>query len=125
MTAMRPLHLALRVRDLSEARTFHGDLLECDEGRSSAKWVVSDLFGHRIVPHLSVPSLGAEEYIWPGGEKNPIHRSAAAPSPAEWRKPAAAASRPGERARYLRGGQHGQKALGFKAFTHEERIFAC
>ena len=51
--SLRPFHLAFPVRDLAEARAFYGGLLACAEGRSSAKWVDFDFFGHQIVAHLA------------------------------------------------------------------------
>ena len=50
---MPPFHLAFPVRDLSEARAFYGELLECPEGRSSDEWIDFNFFGHQIVAHLS------------------------------------------------------------------------
>jgi uncharacterized protein len=46
-------HLAFPVRDLDEARNFYGDILECEEGRSSPMWIDFNLFGHQIVAHLA------------------------------------------------------------------------
>ena len=51
-TDLRPFHLAFPVDDLSAARTFYGDLLGCDEGRSSTQWIDFNLYGHQIVTHL-------------------------------------------------------------------------
>ncbi len=48
----RPFHLAFPVHDLSAARHFYGDLLECAEGRSSSHWIDFNLYGHQIVAHL-------------------------------------------------------------------------
>ena len=53
MDHLPPFHLAIRVRDLDEARKFYGDLLGCDEGRSSNEWVDFNFFGHQLVCHLS------------------------------------------------------------------------
>lgn len=53
MDSLPPFHLAIRVRDLDEARKFYGDLLGCDEGRSSNEWVDFNFFGHQLVCHLS------------------------------------------------------------------------
>lgn len=50
---MPPFHLAFPVRDLAEARSFYGELLECPEGRSSDEWIDFNFFGHQIVAHLS------------------------------------------------------------------------
>lgn len=49
---LRPFHLAFPVHDLGAARRFYGDLMGCDEGRSSAQWVDFDFYGHQIVAHL-------------------------------------------------------------------------
>jgi extradiol dioxygenase family protein len=53
---MTPFHLAIRVRDLGEARAFYGGLLGCAEGRSSDAWVDFDFFGHQLVCHVVVPA---------------------------------------------------------------------
>ena len=46
-------HLAFPVRDLDEARHFYGQILECEEGRSSSHWIDFNLYGHQIVAHLA------------------------------------------------------------------------
>jgi extradiol dioxygenase family protein len=50
---MTPFHLAIRVRDLGEARAFYGNMLGCPEGRSAATWVDFDFFGHQLVCHAA------------------------------------------------------------------------
>lgn len=50
---MPPFHLAFPVRDLTETRSFYGELLGCPEGRSSDEWIDFNFFGHQIVAHLS------------------------------------------------------------------------
>lgn len=50
--ATPPFHLAMPVHDLSEARAFYGGLLGCVEGRSAARWVDYDFFGHQLSLHL-------------------------------------------------------------------------
>ncbi len=52
---MTPFHLAIRVRDLGEARAFYGSMLGCPEGRSAATWVDFDFFGHQLVCHVANP----------------------------------------------------------------------
>ena len=54
---LSPFHLAIQVRDISEAREFYGGLIGCAEGRSSAHWVDFNLYGHQLVCHLN-PGLG-------------------------------------------------------------------
>jgi extradiol dioxygenase family protein len=45
-------HLAIPVHDLPAVRGFYGGVLGCPEGRSSARWVDFDFFGHQLVAHL-------------------------------------------------------------------------
>jgi len=51
--SLPPFHLAVEVRDITEARAFYGGLLACPEGRSDASWVDFNFFGHQLVCHLS------------------------------------------------------------------------
>ena len=48
-------HLAFHVTDLDEARRFYGDVLGCEEGRSTDTWVDFDFFGHQLSLHLGKP----------------------------------------------------------------------
>lgn len=50
--SLPPFHLAFPVHDLAAARSFYGELLGCEEGRSSEQWVDFSLHGHQIVAHL-------------------------------------------------------------------------
>lgn len=50
-----PFHLAINVTDLDAARAFYGDLLGCDEGRSTDSWVDFSFFGHQLSLHLGQP----------------------------------------------------------------------
>jgi uncharacterized protein len=49
-------HLAFPVKDLEESRKFYGEVLGCEEGRSSENWIDFNLFGHQIVAHLAPES---------------------------------------------------------------------
>jgi extradiol dioxygenase family protein len=51
-------HLAFPVKDLEESRRFYGEILGCEEGRSSAAWIDFNLFGHQIVAHLAPHEAG-------------------------------------------------------------------
>lgn len=62
---LRPFHLAFPVHDLAAARAFYGGVLGCREGRSAARWIDFDLFGHQIVTHL-------DEGAQPAGTTNPV-----------------------------------------------------
>ena len=52
---MSIFHLAYNVTNLDEARSFYGELLGCDEGRSTDTWVDFNFFGHQISLHLGAP----------------------------------------------------------------------
>ena len=47
-----PFHIAFPVNDLDATREFYGNVLGCEEGRSSDHWIDFSLFGHQIVAHL-------------------------------------------------------------------------
>lgn len=49
---LQPFHLAMPVDDLAAARKFYGQLIGCEEGRSTESWVDWDFFGHQFVTHL-------------------------------------------------------------------------
>ncbi len=51
MSALSPFHVAVPVHDVSLARAFYRDVLQCKEGRSAEKWVDFDLYGHQFVIH--------------------------------------------------------------------------
>lgn len=53
MTSIQPFHLAIPVNDLDKARQFYGQVLECEEGRSTDHWIDFNFFGHQFVTHLS------------------------------------------------------------------------
>lgn len=48
-------HLAIHVTDLDASRAFYGDVLGCEEGRSTDTWVDFDFFGHQLSLHLGKP----------------------------------------------------------------------
>lgn len=52
MRPIQPFHLAIPVHNLDECRKFYRDVLECQEGRSSAMWVDFNFFGHQLVIHF-------------------------------------------------------------------------
>ncbi|WP_194756105.1 VOC family protein [Aliidiomarina indica] len=55
--AIPPFHLAIPVDDLAKARAFYGDLLECEEGRSSDQWIDWNFHGHQLVTHVAPERL--------------------------------------------------------------------
>jgi extradiol dioxygenase family protein len=69
-----PFHLAIKVRDLTEARRFYGELLGCPEGRSSTTWVDFNFFGHQLVCHVArhISFVSQEESNLVDGHDVPI-----------------------------------------------------
>jgi extradiol dioxygenase family protein len=55
---MNLFHLAFPVNDLTATREFYGNVLGCEEGRSSERWIDFNLYGHQIVAHLAEDSAG-------------------------------------------------------------------
>lgn len=49
---MHPFHLALPVDDLPAARGFYESLLGCSVGRTDARWIDFNFFGHQLSVHL-------------------------------------------------------------------------
>jgi extradiol dioxygenase family protein len=139
MTAVPRFHLAFPVRDLDEARAFYGDLLECNEGRSSAEWVDFDFFGHQIVAHLSAALSAAEEHSSVDGEAVPLRHFGVVLEMEAWAKLAERLrkagvafvlepgvrfkGRAGEQATFFLRDPSGN-ALEFKAFARQDDLFA-
>ena len=49
---MSVFHLAYTVNNLDSTRRFYGDLLGCQEGRSTESWVDFDFFGNQLSLHI-------------------------------------------------------------------------
>ena len=49
---MNVFHLAYTVTDLDSARSFYGELLGCQEGRSTDSWVDFNFFGNQLSLHV-------------------------------------------------------------------------
>lgn len=60
--AIMPFHLAIPVNSLEQARTFYGDLLGCEQGRSSSHWIDWNFFGHQLVTHVVTQMPSQPEY---------------------------------------------------------------
>lgn len=59
-------HLAFPVTDLAATRQFYCEIIGCETGRESSRWIDFDFFGHQVVAHL-VP---ASEH--PVASRNPV-----------------------------------------------------
>jgi uncharacterized protein len=65
-------HLAFPVRDLEESREFYGNILQCEEGRSSSHWIDFNLYGHQIVAHLAPERAGVVHKNAVDGDDVPV-----------------------------------------------------
>ncbi|WP_341632255.1 VOC family protein [Sphingomonas agri] len=83
---LSPFHLAFPVDDLAAARRFYGDLLGCPEGRSAAKWVDFDLFGHQIVAHLAPSEVRRRSTNEVDGENVPVPHFGVVLEMNDWRR---------------------------------------
>jgi extradiol dioxygenase family protein len=61
-------HLAIPVDDLAAAADFYGGVLGCARGRSDAKWIDWNLFGHQVVTHLVGARRGVDHNAVDGEE---------------------------------------------------------
>ncbi|MCL6697733.1 VOC family protein [Sphingomonas sp. NSE70-1] len=88
MSHLSPFHIAFPVDDLDAARRFYGEVLGCEEGRSSDHWIDFNMYGHQIVAHLVE---GNEKSDGDGGESQVDGHSVPVPHfgvvlpPAEWK----------------------------------------
>ncbi len=64
---IQPFHLAIPVSNLDKCRTFYREIIGCEEGRSSDKWVDFNFFGHQLVIH---EVKGKKEKV--KGDSNPV-----------------------------------------------------
>ena len=131
-------HLAFPVHDLGAAREFYGGVLGCPEGRSASHWVDFDLYGHQIVAHLS-ERAGDRSTNPVDGDEVPVPHFGLLLSPTDW---AVLAERlraaqvefviephtrfvgePGEQSTMFVLDPSGN-ALEFKAFEHDDQVFA-
>lgn len=63
--SVMPFHLAIPVTSLVASKAFYGELLGCEQGRSSENWIDWNFFGHQLVTHLvaAMPSQPAPNKV--------------------------------------------------------------
>ena len=72
MGQFKPFHLAFPIRDIEETRAFYGDLLGCDIGRSTDKWIDINFFGHQLSAHIKPEELALAHANDVDGKKVPV-----------------------------------------------------
>lgn len=83
--SLAPFHLAFPVHDLAAARAFYGGLLGCSEGRSSARWIDFDFFGHQLVAHLDPGMTPRPQHHEVDGQHVPVPHFGAVLTMGAWR----------------------------------------
>lgn len=134
---LQPFHLAIPVDDLAAARQFYGQLMGCEEGRSSDQWIDWNFFGHQLVTHMA--PKGAEHRNPVDGKSVPVPHFGVVLEWQDWHDLAQTLTQagcefviePGIRFAGLPGEQAtfflydpAQNALEFKAFKDIGQLFA-
>jgi extradiol dioxygenase family protein len=136
----QPFHFAFFVRDLSSTRRFYGEILGCQEGRSTDTWVDFDFFGNQISAHTTGTVAPTQNTGQVDGIKVPMPHFGAILSWEEFNAVAKRVKASGTsfvlepRIRYA--GQPGEQAtmflldpsgnaLEFKSFRHPEHLFTA
>ncbi|APG62181.1 glyoxalase [Sphingorhabdus lutea] len=136
---IRPFHLAVTVDNLADARDFYGRIMGCAEGRSSDKWIDFNLYGHQFVVHLDEDKQRHMAHNPVDGHQVPVPHFGVVLTMDDWQLLAESLTSSGIKfaieptIRFA--GQAGEQAtmfftdpagnaLEFKAFAHDDMIFA-
>lgn len=82
---MPPFHLAFPVRDIASTRHFYASILGCQEGRSAARWIDFNFFGHQISAHLQDDSIEIISTNEVDGDSIPIRHFGVILDVVEWK----------------------------------------
>jgi uncharacterized protein len=137
--SVRPFHVAFPVKDLAETRYFYETILGCTIGRTSNQWIDFNLFGHQVTAHLCAEASEDTPTNSVDGKRVPVQHWGVILEMEEWTRLAESLKAKNIQfviEPYLRfKGQVGEQAtmffldpsgnaLEFKAFQHDEAIFA-
>ena len=139
MSQFKPFHLAFPIRDIAETRAFYGDLLGCEIGRSTEKWIDFNFFGHQLSAHIKPEELSNAKTNIVDGKDVPVRHFGAILPWGEWHELADKLKGQGIEfviEPYIRfQGEVGEQAtmffldpcgnaLEFKSFQDDSQIFA-
>jgi len=139
MSQFKPFHLAFPIREIAETRAFYGDLLGCEIGRSTDKWIDFNFFGHQLSAHIKPEELALAHTNTVDGKYVPVRHFGAILPWGEWHELADKLKANGIAfviEPYIRfQGEVGEQAtmffldpcgnaLEFKSFQDETQIFA-
>ena len=138
MSKLQPFHLAIPVKELDATRTFYNTTLNCQEGRSSDRWVDLDFYGHQLVLHIA-DHAGQDNHNSVDGHEVPIPHFGVVLTMEDWEDLADRLKKHGMQFivdPYIRfKGEAGEQAtmffkdpsgnsLEFKAFQNIDQLFA-
>jgi extradiol dioxygenase family protein len=72
MNQFKPFHLAFPIRDIEKTRAFYEDLLGCEIGRSTEKWIDFNFFGHQLSAHIKPEELALTKANQVDGKQVPV-----------------------------------------------------
>jgi extradiol dioxygenase family protein len=136
---MTPFHLAFPIRDIEETRQFYGELLGCEIGRSTDKWIDFNFFGHQLSAHVRPEELRQANTNEVDGKNVPVRHFGAILEWSQWHQLADKLKEHGTEfviEPYIRfKGEVGEQAtmffldpagnaLEFKSFQNQDQIFA-
>lgn len=84
MSQFKPFHQAFPIRDIAETRAFYGDLLGCEIGRSTDKWIDFNFFGHQLSAHIKPQELTLAQTNTVDGKNVPVRHFGAILPWEEW-----------------------------------------
>jgi hypothetical protein len=84
MSQFKPFHLAFPIREIAETRAFYGDLLGCEIGRSTDKWIDFNFFGHQLSAHIKPEELALAHTNTVDGKYVPVRHFGAILPWGEW-----------------------------------------
>lgn len=134
-----PFHLAFPVSNLIDTREFYETLLGCPVGRTTARWIDFNFFGHQITAHLKPEEVHATQRNEVDGDQVPVRHFGAILEWSDWE--ALADRLKGEDIAFIIEphvrfqGEVGEQAtmffldpsgnaLEFKSFKDQQQIFA-
>ncbi len=79
-----PFHLAFPVKDIASTRAFFSDLLGCEIGRSTDKWIDFNFFGHQLSAHVKPEELAQAHANQVDGKNVPVRHFGAVLEWQQW-----------------------------------------
>ncbi|MFY0591705.1 VOC family protein [Roseivirga sp.] len=81
-----PFHLAFPIKDIKTTRTFYGDVLGCEIGRSTEKWIDFNFFGNQLSAHVKPEELAKASTNAVDGKQVPVRHFGAVLEWEGWHK---------------------------------------